>query len=141
MDQLSSTKKGKVAEFALVARLLKFGFNVFTPACDDAGVDLIAKIPRGIYIELQVKARIVWKNTDTFIINDFPDDCNFFVACYDLRKGDCFFIPGSVVKASCQRIGKNGNWYVITYYFLQNNVRYKNKTGMKNIISYLDNLF
>jgi len=141
MRDLSSTKKGRIAELAITERLLRFGFEVFAPACDDAGVDLVAKIPQGIFIELQIKARIVWRDTDTFIINEFPDDCTFFVACYDLRNKNLFLLPGSVVKSSCQQIGKKGNWYVIPHSFLQQHKQYKNLNGLIHINDYLDSIF
>ncbi len=141
MNHLSSTKKGRVAEFALVSRLLKFGFEVFTPACDDAGVDLVVKTPRGIFVEMQLKARIIWKDTDTFIANDFPDDCTFFIVCYDFRNQNWFFLPGSFVKKNCQRIGKKGNWYVIPHGLLQKNIQYKNQRGLVFINEHIDELF
>ena len=47
---------GKFAEYFVTMAFVRAGFDVYTPALDDRGIDLVVRLDAGKYLEIQVKA-------------------------------------------------------------------------------------
>lgn len=126
----NSLKKGKVAEYSLVSSFLSHDFEVYLPVVDIEGIDLIVKTPSGRYLELQVKARMMYSNT-SFIVKSVVNLSSRYVVCFDLRTLDFYVISGKEVIDCCLLIGKRKiKWYVIFNSFLSSCNCYKNEKGI-----------
>ena len=53
----SSASFGKRIEYNVIGRMLMEGLDVYVPLVDDHGVDCIVKNKKGMFIEIQIKAR------------------------------------------------------------------------------------
>jgi hypothetical protein len=53
---LNRLQLGRFAEYFVTIALVRSGLDVYTPAIDDRGIDLVARIRSGQYLEIQVKA-------------------------------------------------------------------------------------
>ena len=53
---LNSHQLGRFAEYHVTMSLVRAGLDVYAPAIDDRGIDLITRLGHGRYLEIQVKA-------------------------------------------------------------------------------------
>ena len=53
---LNSHQLGRFAEYHVTMALVRAGLDVYTPSIDDRGIDLVARLGPGRYLEIQVKA-------------------------------------------------------------------------------------
>ena len=53
---LNSLQLGRFAEYHVTMALVRAGLDVYAPAIDDRGIDLVARLGPGRYLEVQVKA-------------------------------------------------------------------------------------
>lgn len=53
---LTNRQLGRFAEYHVTMALVRGGLDVYTPAIDDRGIDLIARLGTAHYVEIQVKA-------------------------------------------------------------------------------------
>ena len=121
----NSLQKGKIAELTIATRLLEQDFEPYLPIVDIKGIDLIVK-HKNHYYELQVKARKVYKDKDTFIIQDLKQGPNYFLVCYDLLKKDAWYIPTHILAKKAKIVQGKIRWLVITSQILNELKEYKN---------------
>jgi len=57
---LNRQQVGKFAEYFFKMELTMFGFQVYTPEVDDRGIDFIARLDQGPFLEIQVKSVRGW---------------------------------------------------------------------------------
>lgn len=53
---MSKITFGRSIEYKVASEMMREGFDVYLPAADDHGVDLVAKTPHGNIVEVQIKA-------------------------------------------------------------------------------------
>ena len=53
---MSKVSFGKSIEYKVASEMMREGFDIYFPAADDHGIDLMAKTPKGNIVEIQVKA-------------------------------------------------------------------------------------
>ena len=53
---LNGLQLGRFAEYHVTMALVRAGLDVYTPAIDDRGIDLVTRLGPGRYLEIQVKA-------------------------------------------------------------------------------------
>lgn len=101
---------GKRQEYAVVAELLKRGYDVYMTLVDDQGIDCIVRIDDKTYIDIQIKARSrtaeQWNLFAGMAIT--PRDNYFFI--FYLEKNNTFWVLPSadvVRQASTNESGKN----------------------------------
>lgn len=106
---MSKITFGKSIEYKVVSEMLREGFDVYLPAADDHGVDLIAKTPGGNIVQVQVKALSKTAKGGLFAaINHTPQNNYYFV--FYLESVDKIWILSSkdfVAQASQNNSGKN----------------------------------
>ena len=72
---LNSLQLGRFAEYHVTMALVRAGLDVYTPAIDDRGIDLVARLGPGRYLEIQVKAtrgfNYVFLRKSVFAIDPF----------------------------------------------------------------------
>ena len=72
---LNSLQLGRLAEYHVTMALVRAGLDVYTPAIDDRGIDLVARLGPGRYLEIQVKAtrgfNYVFMRKNVFAIDPF----------------------------------------------------------------------
>jgi hypothetical protein len=72
---LNSLQLGRFAEYHVTMALVRAGLDVYTPAIDDRGIDLVARLGPGRYLEIQVKAtrgfNYVFLRKSVFAIDSF----------------------------------------------------------------------
>jgi hypothetical protein len=54
-SRLNHLQLGRFAEYYVTMRFVRAGVDVYTPAVDDRGIDLVARVAPGRYLEVQVK--------------------------------------------------------------------------------------
>jgi hypothetical protein len=72
---LNTLQLGRFAEYHVTMALVRAGLDVYTPAIDDRGIDLVARLGPGKYLEIQVKAtrgfNYVFMRKSVFAIDPF----------------------------------------------------------------------
>jgi len=73
-SNLNHLQLGKYAEYYAKMEFASYGFDVYTSEVDDHGIDFVAKIKNGEFLEIQVKAirksNYVFMRKDKWNIND-----------------------------------------------------------------------
>jgi hypothetical protein len=70
---------GKFAEFFVTMAFVRAGLDVYTPAIDHRGIDLVVRLDAGQYLEVQVKATL----NDNYVFmrkTSFPLDQHRYLA-------------------------------------------------------------
>ena len=92
---LTTQQLGRFAEYFVTMALVRNGMDVYTPAVDDRGIDLIARIDVGTYLEVQVKATrgdsYVYVRKSVFPIH--PNRYLAYVSFDSEADPDVFLIP------------------------------------------------
>lgn len=94
---LTRQQLGRFAEYFVTIELVRNGMDVYTPAVDDRGIDLIARIDVGTYLEVQVKATrgnsYVYMRKSVFPIH--PSRYLAYVSFGSEADPDVFLIPST----------------------------------------------
>jgi len=94
---LTTQQLGRFAEYHVTMALVRHGVDVYTPAVDDRGIDLIARVELGTYLEVQVKAtrgnNYVYVRKSVFPIH--PNRYLAYVAFDGDREPDVFLVPST----------------------------------------------
>ena len=94
---LTTQQLGRFAEYFVTMALVRSGMDVYTPAVDDRGIDLIARIDVGTYLEVQVKATrgdsYVYVRKSVFPIH--PNRYLAYVSFNSEADPDVFLIPST----------------------------------------------
>ncbi len=114
---MSKITFGKSIEYKVASEMLREGFDVYLPAADDHGVDLIAKTPAGNIVEVQVKALSKLAKGGLFAaISHKPSPQNNYYFVFYLEGFDKTWILSSkdfVTLASQNKTGSNIGKYSI----------------------------
>ena len=104
-EQWSSSKTGKEFELFFLHKLYecmrenRVKCDVFQPLVDDNGIDYVIRLPKGTYVELQIKAR---EEKRLFTIdNTFTERPNYWFVfyCKNQQGGyDCYRLKSKKVK-------------------------------------------
>jgi len=93
-EDLDSQTKGKMGELAVLAEILKRGFQVYQPMVD-TGIDCLVDVGEGNYKEIQIKSR---QDSAVFTIRKFTPSDHFFVICsVNSKQGDYLWVFPSKV--------------------------------------------
>ena len=88
-EDLDTQTKGKMGELAVLAELLKRGFQVYQPMVD-IGIDCLVDVGKGNYKEIQIKSR---QDSAIFATRKFTPRERFFVICsVNSKKGDFLWV-------------------------------------------------
>lgn len=52
----STVNRGRLAELYVQRELLRAALEVYVPIADDVGIDIVARVPGGNFVEIQVKS-------------------------------------------------------------------------------------
>jgi hypothetical protein len=77
--QLSRLKLGKYVEYLVCAKLVAYHLDVYLPALDDHGVDMIVRKGDGRHYDIQVKAKRALAGPITFSLTFAPSETLFVV--------------------------------------------------------------
>lgn len=126
MAYRDSASYGKRQEFKAIAKLLEFGFDVYSTLVDDMGIDCVIRISNNRYLDIQIKARsktCSLKNRGYFpllLIKENTD--NYFFIFYSEQIDTYWVLPSQdIVKMATQiktnvslnMNGKNAGKYAV----------------------------
>ncbi len=127
----NATKKGKSAEYRIIAELLKYNFDVYVPVVDVDGIDLIAK-NKNAFIEVQVKSRYIKQEKEHFAVKEFIPRGNFFIVCHNLTTDDFYVMPSiNFHNRAMDKQDKRGKKKVMTFAQVKKYEAYKNMKGIE----------
>lgn len=102
---LNRQQVGAFTEYFVKMELAMFGFQVYTTEVDDRGIDFVARIDRGAFLEIQVKS--LRDSKYMFVQKDkFPIEENVYLALGLLSQGkapELFLIPALAWKECATR--------------------------------------
>jgi len=99
---------GKRQEYAVIAELLKRGFDVYMTLVDDQGIDCIIRINKNRYLDIQIKARSEHvKQWNLFQVKDLEPRDNYFFIFYT-EKNKTFWVMPSKDLCELGNIAKSG---------------------------------
>ena len=103
---------GKAIEYKIASEMLMEGYEIYLPAVDDHGVDIMARTPNGNIVEVQVKAM---SKSGLFAAINYNPRPNFYFVFY-IESQDKTWILSSddfTQNASRNNSGKNTGKYSI----------------------------
>ncbi len=127
-----SLKKGRIAEYFMASSFLKRDWEVFFPAVDSNGVDIILKVGE-TFLEIQVKARKIFRSEQTFTVREFPPRKNYFICLFDLHSQNYYLFPADFIRKIAKVWGNKSKWYVVEWGLLQKHNEFRNWRGLDKI--------
>ena len=101
---------GKRQEYAVVAELLKRGFDVYMTLVDDQGIDCVVRLDEHRYVDVQIKARSkTAKHWSTFAAMRFEPRPNLYFIFYTEKNETFWTIPSVELAEICYQNTKGIN--------------------------------
>jgi len=90
---------GKRQEYAVIAELLKRGFDVYMTLVDDQGIDWIIRINKNRYLDIQIKARSKYaRDWNSFAGMPLKPRSNYFFIFYTEMNQTFWIMPSKDVR-------------------------------------------
>lgn len=124
-------KYGKSIEAKVISDLLRLGADVYTPAADDSGVDIVAKLGNGAYQDIQVKS----KQSNSLFANIRCEsrDNYWFVFWSETNSDRYWIIPSSEFIKIASKNTKIDSKHIGTYTINLSDTKYK-KYNHENLL-------
>ena len=110
---------GKAIEYKVASEMLREGFEIYLPAVDDHGVDLMARTPGGNIVEVQVKSLSKSAKGGLFSPIKHTPTSNFYFLFY-LESQDSMWIFNSADFLKYATVNKSGIKPILTEKMPQN---------------------
>lgn len=106
--------KGSIAEMEVASRLLQKGWNVLFPFGENNRYDLVAE-KGGKFTRVQVKyvtpkngsLEVGCKSSNNWTVDKYTADQIDFIAVYNSKTGDVYFVPSSKFNSSSIKLRLN----------------------------------
>lgn len=127
-----SARKGKAQEYYVMYLLLKRGYQVYVPAADLDGIDILVRDDEGGFVELQVKSLKMSKDNYRIQVKNLERIWNRLIVCVDSLNEDIYVIP-STVYCKIAKVNPRGEKCLYIKEIKNPNIGMKNEKGLKLI--------